>query len=163
MLDTVDVDSVTGGFAEKLSGTDDFYQAMVSSDEEDFSEPDDGSIEDFERNTWADWCGSAFETAFGAFPPEADGTRPAVMFSDRLFSEEELADTVVSVHGEVSMLSLRRFADVGVAVIPPVADRPVRQTVNRSVCWNNRMDEVSILSWPVCDPPIRIAVLRMRP
>ena len=39
--------------------------------------------------------------------------RPAVMFCDRLFSEEELADIV----------------DVGVAVIPPVADRPVRRTL----------------------------------
>ena len=77
MLDTVDVDSMTGGFAEKLPDTDDIYPELVSSDEEDFSEPDDGSVEDFERNTWADWCGSAFETAFGAFPPEADDTRPA--------------------------------------------------------------------------------------
>ena len=24
-------------------------------------------LRDFERNTWADWCGSAFATAFGAF------------------------------------------------------------------------------------------------
>ena len=50
MLDTVDVDSVTGGFAEKLPGTDDINHELVSSDEEDFSEPDDGSVEDFERN-----------------------------------------------------------------------------------------------------------------
>ena len=53
-LDTVVVDSVTGGFAEKLPDADDFYQGMVSSDEEDFSEPDDGSVADFERYTWAD-------------------------------------------------------------------------------------------------------------
>ena len=79
------------------------------------------------------------------------------MFSDRLFSEEELADTAVSVHREVPMLPWRRFADVGVAVIPPVADRTVRRTINRSVGWNNMMDKVSVLSWPVCDPPIRIA------
>ena len=85
-------------------------------------------------------------TAFGAFPPEADGTRPAVMFSDRLFPEEELADLVVSVHREVPMLPLRRFADVGVAVIPSVADRPVRRIINRSVGRNNRMDEVSVLA-----------------
>ena len=36
-----------------------------------------------------------------------------VMFSDRLFSDEELADTVVSVHRDVHMLPLRRFTDVG--------------------------------------------------
>ena len=120
VLDTVDVDSVTGGgggFADKLPDTDDLYQGMVSSDEEDFSEPDDGSVEDFEKNAWADWCGSVFGTAFGTFPPEADGPRQAVMFSDHLFSEEELVDSVVSVHREVPMLPLRRFSDVGVAVI----------------------------------------------
>ena len=156
VLDTVDVDSMTGGFTEKLPDTDDFYQGIVSSDEEDFSEPDDGSVEDFEKNTWADWYGSVFGTAFGVFPSEADGPQPAVMFSDCLFSEEELADTVVSVHGEVPMLPLRRFADVGVAVIPPVANLPV--FINRLVGRNNRIDEVSVLSWPVCDPPIRIDV-----
>ena len=56
---------------EKLPSTDDIYQEMISSDEGDFSAPDDGSVEDFEENTWADWCGSAFETTFRAFPPEA--------------------------------------------------------------------------------------------
>ena len=43
-------------------------------------------------------------------------------------------------------------------MIPPVADRPVQLTVNRSVGWDDRMDEVSVLSWPVYDPPIRIYV-----
>ena len=109
-------------------------------------------------NTWADWCDSAFEMAFGTFPSEADGTRPVVMFSDHLFTDEELADTAVSVHREVPMLPMRRFADVGVAVLPLVAGGPVRRTINRSVGWNNRMDKVSILSWPVCHPPIRIDV-----
>ena len=120
MLDTVKVDSVTGGFAEKLPDTDNINHELVSSDDQDFSEPDDGSVEDFERNTWADWCGSAFETAFGAFPQEAANTRPAVMFSNRLFSDEELADMVVLVRRDVPMLPVRRFTDVGVAVIPPV-------------------------------------------
>ena len=50
-----------GDFAEKLPGTDDIDQDLVSSDEADFSEPDDGSIGDLEINTWADWCGSAFD------------------------------------------------------------------------------------------------------
>ena len=80
------------------------------------------------------------------------------MFSDRLFLEEELADTAVSVHEEVPMLELRLFSDVGVAVIPPVADRPVRRIINRLVGRDNRMDEVSVLSRPVCDPPIHIGI-----
>ena len=50
VLDMVHVDSVTGGFTEKLPDTDDFYQRIVSSDEEDFSDPDDGSIADNDRH-----------------------------------------------------------------------------------------------------------------
>ena len=46
-LDTRDVDPVMGGFAEKLPGSVDIYQELVSSDDEDFSEPDDGSVGDF--------------------------------------------------------------------------------------------------------------------
>ena len=155
-LDTVDVDSLAEVFAEELLVTDGFYQGTVSSVEGDFSDPDDVSIEDNERNTWEDWCGSAFWTAFGAFPSESDGSRPMVAFSDRLFSEEGLADTAVSVHEEVPMLVLRIFSDVGVAVIPPVVDRPVQRILNRLVGRDNQMDEVSVLSWPICDPPIHI-------
>ena len=80
------------------------------------------------------------------------------MFSNRLFSDEELADTVVSVRRDMPMLPVRRFTDVGVAVVPPVTDRPFQRTVNWSVGWDDRMDKVSVLSWPVCDPPIRIDV-----
>ena len=43
-------------------------------------------------------------------------------------------------------------------MIPPVADRPVQRTVNGSVGWDVRIDEVSDLSWPVCVPPIRMCV-----
>ena len=46
---------------------------------------------------WADACISAFGNAFGAFPLEVADTRPAVVFSNRLFSGEELANMVVSV------------------------------------------------------------------
>ena len=81
-----------------------------------------------------------------------------VMFNDHMFSEEELADMVISVHREVPMLPIRLFADVGVVVLPPGTDRPVRRTINRSIGWNNRMNKVSVLSGPVCDPPIRIDV-----
>ena len=131
---------------EKLPGTDDIYQVLVSSDDEDFSETDDGSVGDLEMDPWADWCGSIFETAFDTFPSQAVGTLPVARFSDHRFTDEELADMVGSVHREVPMLPMRRFADVGVAVFPPVAGRPVGRTINRSVGWKNRMDKVSVLS-----------------
>ena len=56
------------------------------------------------------------------------------------------------------MFPVRRFTDVGVVVVPPVTDRPVQRTVNRSVGWDDRINKVSILSWPVCDPPIHVDV-----
>ena len=124
-LDMMDVDSLTGAFTEEVQDTDDFYQRIVSSDEDDFGDPDDGFVADLEMDTWADACSSAFGTAFGTFPPEAAHTRPAVMFSNRLFLEEELTDIVVSVRRDVPMLPVQPLTDVGVAVIPPIADRPV--------------------------------------
>ena len=86
----------------------------------------------------------------GAFPPEAADIRPAVVFSNRLFSGEELADTVVSVRGDVPMSPVLQVTDMGVAMIPPVADRPVQRTVSGSVGWDVKTDEVSVVSWPIC-------------
>ena len=43
-FDTVDVDSLTEAFAEDVPDTDDFYQRSISLDEEDFGDPDDGSV-----------------------------------------------------------------------------------------------------------------------
>ena len=64
-------------------------------------------------NTWADWCGSAFWTAFGVLPSEADGSRPMVAFSDRLFLEEELADTAVTAN----MLSANSYWKWGCGLV----------------------------------------------
>ena len=72
-------------------------------------------------------------------------------FSEGLFSEEVLADSAVSVHEE-----LRIFSDVGVTVIHPVVDRPVRRIMDGLVGKDKQMDEVSVFSWPICDPPIHI-------
>ena len=142
---------------------DEFYQQVVSSDEEDFVDSDNGLITDLDRDmsdeedccdsdvgsvadlewdTWADACSFAYWNAVGAFPPEAADIRPAVVFRDRLFSGEELADTVISVRGDVPMSPVQQLTDMGVAMIPPVAGRPVQRTVNGSVGWDVRMKKV---------------------
>ena len=136
-LDTVNIDPLANVASATLSetvavGSPTFRggggpcncETMLSK-EEDIINLDEGSIEDNERNTWADWCDSAFWTSFPTFPSEADGPQPTVAFSDGLFSEEVLADTAVSVHDELPMLALRLCSNVGVVVIPPVVDRPV--------------------------------------
>ena len=137
---------------------DEFYRRVVSSDGEDFGDSDDGSVADLEGDTWAEACNSAFQNAVGAFPPEVADIRPAVVFSNRLFSGEELADTTVSVRGVVPISPMLQFTDMGVAMTPPVADRPVQRTVNGSVGWDVKTDEVSVVSWPVCTRPIRMYV-----
>ena len=155
--DTIDDDSLTEAFAADGQNMDEFYRRVVSSDEEDcvdsddgsvadlevdtsdeedFGDSDDGSVADLERDTWAEACSSAFQNAVGAFPPEAADVRPVVVFSNRLFSGEELADTIVSVRGDVPMSPVLQATDKGVAMIPPVADRPVQWMVSRSVGWD---------------------------
>ena len=169
--DALDDDSLTEAFAAHGQNMDEFYRRVASSDEEDFGDlddgsladlerdtsdeedfgdSDDGSVADLERDTWVEACSSTFQNAVAAFPLEAGDIRPAVVVSNRLFSGEELADTVVSVRGDVPMSPVLQVTDMGVAMIPPVADRPVQQTVNGSVVWDVKTDEVSVVSWPIC-------------
>ena len=94
----------------------------------------------------------------GAFPPEVADIQPAVVFSNRLFSGEELANTVVSVRGDVPMSPVLQVTDKGVAMIPPLADRPVQWTVSGSVGWDVKTNEVSVVSWPMRVRPIHMYV-----
>ena len=55
-LDTVDVDSLTEAFAGDVQDTDEFYRRIVSSDEEYFGDPDDGSIADNDGHLCARPC-----------------------------------------------------------------------------------------------------------
>ena len=48
----------------------------------------DLSDSDRERDTWEDWCNSAFRNGFSGFPPDTNDPQPPVvfsMFSDQLF------------------------------------------------------------------------------
>ena len=46
--------------------------------EGDISDSDCGSVEDRERDTWENWCDSAFRNGYGAFPPDTDDPLPTV-------------------------------------------------------------------------------------
>ena len=156
-LDTVDIDPLANVFNGTLSAAVGFptvqsggglydYETILDEDE-DIRNLDEGSIGDRERNIWVDWCDSAFRIGFST-----------AAFSDKLFSDEVLADTPVSVHEELPMLALQVFKDVGV---PVVIDQPVRWIMDGLVCKDKRMDEVSVFSWPICDPPIHIGTWDM--
>ena len=108
------------------------------------------------KTSWADWCDSAFRIGYSTFPSDADDPQPTVAFSDGLFSDEGLADMPVWVHEELPILALRVFTDVGLPVVPPVIDQPVQRIMDGLICKDKRMDEVSVFSWPICDPLIHI-------
>ena len=139
--DTFDDDSLADAADADGPNMDEFYQRVVSSDDEDFVDSDDVSITNLEWDTWADACTLAFQGAVGAFPPEAAEIRPAVVFRNSLFPGEVCANVVVSVRGDVPMspvlqvLPVLQVTDKGVAMISPVTDRHVQWTVSRSVGW----------------------------
>ena len=66
-------------------------------------------------------------------------------FSDKLFSDEALADTPVS-DKEVPVLALQVPMDV--------IDQIVRRNKDGSVFEDRWMDEVSVVSMQIWDPPI---------
>ena len=75
-------------------------------EEGDVGSSDDGSIVDRERNTWLEWCDSAFRNGLGTIPLDADGPHPMV-FPDELCSDEVWADMSVSVCEEVPVLAFK--------------------------------------------------------
>ena len=86
--------------------------------EGDISDSDCGSVQDRERDTWEDWCDSAFRNEYGTFPPDMDEMLPTVVLSDKLFSDEDMADMPVSENEEIPVSALQVFADEGVPLAP---------------------------------------------
>ena len=60
--------------------------------EGDLDDSDCGSTWDCERDTWDDWCDSAFHNGYGGFPPDADDSQSPVMFSNQLFRDDDIAE-----------------------------------------------------------------------
>ena len=59
----------------------------------DLGDSDCGSVEDRERDTWDDWCDSAFHNGYGDFFPDDAGAYPPVVFSDPLLWENDIAES----------------------------------------------------------------------
>ena len=130
-LNTVDIDPLADVFEERLSataaavspnlrsgsGSYDFGTVLV--EEGDIRNSDDQSIKDRERDSWVDWCNYTFRNGISAFPSDADYPQPMVVFNDKLFSDDVLADTSVSISEEVPVLALQIFTDVGGAAGSP--------------------------------------------
>ena len=120
-------------------------------------------VEDRERDTWKDWCNSAFlRNGYGAFPPDTEDPLPTVLFSDKLFSDEDIADMPVLDNEEMPVSALQVFADEGVSLVPPDIDWIVRMNNNETAFLDKRMGEVLVLSMEICDPPIHSDTLDVR-
>ena len=57
------------------------------------------SVEDRERDTWDDWCDSAFHDGYGEIFPDIAGAYPPVIFSDQLLWEGDALGTCASYDG----------------------------------------------------------------
>ena len=113
--------------------------------EEDISDSDCGSVEDRERDTWEDWCDSAFRNGYGAIPPGTDNPLLTVVFSDKLFSDEDIVDMLVSDNEELPVSALQVFTDEGVPLVPPDIDRMVRIDNNELALMDRGMGEALVL------------------
>ena len=90
-LDTVDIAPLADVFDKTpvtteavspnvQSGSGSYDYGTVLSEEGDISDSDDESIEDRERNSYVDWCNSAFRNGVSTFPSDVDDPQPMVLF-----------------------------------------------------------------------------------
>ena len=77
--------------------------------EGDISDWDCWSVENRERDTWEDWYESAFPNGYGAFPPDRDYPLLTVVFSNKLFSDEDPVDVPGSDKKESTLSVLQVF------------------------------------------------------
>ena len=136
-------ETVTGGGAAL------YYEA-------DLSDSNDGSVEIRERDTWENWCDSAFRNGYGGFPLDTDDPLPPVVFSDQLFWDEDIAEPsrMLPDCGDVPVTALQVFADTVVPSVPPDTGRIVRFDNNELALMDSRIGEVSVLALEICDPSI---------
>ena len=98
--------TATAIYPDVRSGSGVYDYGTLSYQGSDIRNSDDGSFEIRERNSWVDWCNSAFRNGIGTFPSEDNDPQPMVVFNDKLFSDDVLANTSVSFHEEVLVVAL---------------------------------------------------------
>ena len=78
------------------------------------------------------------------------------MFSDQLFSDEDIAEPsrMLPDGEDVPVLALQVFVDTVVPSVPPDTGRIVRFENNELALMDSWIGEVSVLSLEICDPLI---------
>ena len=115
--------------------------------EGDLGDSDCGSTGDRERETWDDWCDSAFHNGYG-FPPDADDPQPPVMFSDQLFWDDDIAEpSRMCPDGENAPVSTSPvLAGTLMPLMSPDTDRMVRLDNSELELLDSQIHEFSVLS-----------------
>ena len=90
-----DVSAVAGSPGSRIRGLSagGVVDLHCESDLRDLSVLDCESVEEHERNTWNDWCNSAFRTGSDGFPPGDEDTQPVVVFINRLWWDDTMAES----------------------------------------------------------------------
>ena len=123
------------------SGTVFYYEG-------DLSDSDCGSVEDRERDILDDWCDSAFYNGYGGFFPDAEKTRPPVVFGDQLFWDDDMAESslVLPDGGYAAVSTSPILAGTIVPLALPDTDRTARLDNSRLEVVYCRISEFSVLS-----------------
>ena len=100
-----------------------------------------------ERDTWEDWCDSAFCSGYGDFPPDVDDPQPPVVFSNQLFWNDNIAEASrMMPDGEIMLVSTSLVhAGAFVPLMLPDVDRTVWLHDSRLELLHNRIGECSVL------------------
>ena len=95
--------------------------------EGDLSDSDCESAWARERDTWEDWCDSAFRSGYGDFPPDVEDPQPPVVFSNQLFWNDDIAETsqMMPDSGIVPVSTSMGHAGTFVPLMLPDTDRTV--------------------------------------
>ena len=91
----------------------------------------------------------------------ADDPQTMVVFNDKLFSDDVLADTSVSLREEVPVLALQTVTDKGAPLVTPVVRQDIRRIKDELFSHDERTDEVSVCSLPMGDLLIHRGALDM--
>ena len=123
------------------SGTFFYYEG-------DLSDSYCGSVEDRERDAWDDWCDSAFHNGYGGFFPDAEKTRPPVVFGDQLFWDDDMAESsrVLPDGGDVAVSTSPILVGTIVLLALPDTDRTSRLDNNKLEVLDRWISEFSVLS-----------------
>ena len=87
-------------------------------------------MEDRKRDTWDDWCDSAFHNGYGGFFPDAAGAYHLVVFSDQLLWENDITESshtcMLPDYGQAPVSTSPILGGTIVALECPDSDRTAR-------------------------------------